>query len=48
MNATIYNSITFEAADLDTIKNAAAQWKRNEFRLKGRKITLITINEKKD
>jgi len=42
--STLYNSIVFEVADLETCKNAVAQWQANERRLKGRKIKIISIN----
>ncbi len=42
--STIYNSIVFEVADLETCKTAVNQWRVNELRLKGRKIAILSIN----
>jgi hypothetical protein len=43
-HSTLYNSIVFEVADLETCKNAVAQWQFNEKRLKGRNIKILSIN----
>jgi hypothetical protein len=42
---TVFDSIIFEAADLETCKTAVAQWQRNEARLKGRIITILSITK---
>jgi len=39
----LYNTIPIEAADLETCKQAANQWRVNEKRLKGRVITILNI-----
>ena len=41
----VKGSIEIEAADLDTCKNAAWQWRAYEQRLKGDKIEILSISE---
>ncbi len=41
---TAATTILFEAADLETIKNAVAQWVVNEMRIKKQYYDVVSIN----